>query len=86
MQPDQEKRGSVASTDPLPNHSTDTKIISDAEAERNRFSALAKRATKAGYTLQKLGSGFILGKWGWVKHCCNLDGVESALRQMGAIK
>lgn len=65
---------------------TNAAIVSDAEAERNRFNTLVARATKAGHRLQKLGSGFILGKWGWTKHCCDLDGVEAALRQMGAVK
>lgn len=83
MQPDQEKRGSVASTDPLPNHSTDAEIISDAEAQRNRFKALATRATKAGHNLQKVGSGFILSRWGYVRHFVDLDGVEAILRRMG---
>ena len=35
MQPDQEKRVSAASTEPLPNQSTNDAIISDAKAQRN---------------------------------------------------
>ncbi len=65
------------------NQPTSAEIIADAEAQRNRFATLTARASKAGHRLQRLGSGYILSKWGWVKHCCDLDGVESALRQMG---
>lgn len=64
-------------------HSADDAIVTDEQAQRNRLNVLVARATKAGHHLQKLGSGFILSKWGHVRHCCDLDGVESALRQMG---
>lgn len=86
MSPSNDESPSVQGKGIPETHSTDDAIVTDEQAQRNRFNNLTARAAKAGHHLQKLGSGFILSKWGWVKHCCDLDGVESALRQMGALK
>jgi len=86
MKPPNEKAPRACDSQGFGNQPTNDAIICDADAERNRFANLTARASKAGHQLQKIGGGFILSKWGWVKHCCDLDGVEAALRQMGAIK
>lgn len=63
-------------------HSADAEIISDAEAERNRFSVLAKRAAKAGHHLQKVGSGFILSRWCHAIHFIDLDSAQALIVRM----
>ncbi len=83
MKPPNEKTPGACDSQGFGNQPTNDAIVNDAEMERNRFASLAARAAKAGHHLQKLGSGYILSKWGWVKHCCDLDGVDAALRQMG---
>ena len=67
-------------------HSADDAIVTDEQAQRNRFAHLQARATKAGHHLQKVGSGFLVSRWGHVRHCVDLDGVEMFLRQVGALK
>mgnify|MGYP000608996362 CR=1 FL=1 len=57
----------LAWVDGLPVHAVDT---------------LAARAALKGHALQKLGSGFMISRWGHVKHCIDLDGVEAFVRRL----
>lgn len=67
---------------------TDTQnTLEIADAERIKvkyFGTLAARAEIKGHTLQKIGSGYLLSRWGCVQHCTGLDVVEQHLQQMGA--
>lgn len=48
------------------------------------FETMAARAAIKGHTLQKIGSGYLLSRWGCVLHCSDLDVVEQHLQQIGA--
>lgn len=57
-------------------------IFTEGDAERKRFANLAARAAIAGHTLQKLGSGYLLSRWGHVRHFVDLDNAEAMLRRI----
>lgn len=62
-----------------------TSAIVNAESLKvKHFGTLAARAAIKGHTLQKIGSGYVLSRWGCVQHCTGLDVVEQHLQQMGA--
>ena len=65
---------------------TNVAIVSDADLERNRFGTLKAAAERAGHHAQRLGSGYLVSRWGHVKHFIDLDGVAAFLRQVGALK
>jgi hypothetical protein len=57
-------------------------IVSDEEEHRKRFATLAALAALAGHTLQKLGSGYLLSRWGHVRHFTDLDQAEPIIKRM----
>lgn len=62
--------------------STDTAILTEADSERKRFDTLAARSALKGHTLARLGSGYLLSKWGHVRHFVDLDTAEAMLRRI----
>lgn len=62
-----------------------TRAIVNADGlNGKRFSTMKARAAIKGHTLQKIGSGYLLSRWGCVLHCADLDTVEQHLQQLGA--
>jgi hypothetical protein len=61
---------------------TSPAILTEADAERKRFDTMAARAAIMGHTLAKLGSGYLLSKWGHVRHFVDLDTAEAMLRRI----
>jgi len=61
---------------------TDSDSLAQADAERKRFDTLAARAAIKSHTLQKLGSGYLLSRWGHVRHFVDLDTAEAMLRRI----
>lgn len=57
-------------------------IFTEDDLERKRFDTLAARAALAGHQFQKLGSGFLLSRWGHVRHFVDLDTAEAMLRRI----
>ena len=47
-----------------------------------QFAALAARAAIKGHVLQKLGSGYLLSRWGHVRHFIDLDTAEAMIVRM----
>ena len=77
-----QKSESPAATGQIAEQSTNTAILTEADAERKRFDTLAARAAIMGHTLAKLGSGYLLSKWGHVRHFVDLDTAEAMLRRI----
>jgi hypothetical protein len=61
---------------------TNTAILTEADEARKRFDTLAARAASKGHVLQKLGSGYLLSKWGHVRHFIDLDTAEALIVRM----
>lgn len=61
---------------------TDAVIFTDCDPERKRFATLQARAAIQGHTLQKLGSGYLLSRWGHVRHFVDLDAAEAMIRRI----
>ena len=61
---------------------TNTAILTEADAERKRFATLAERAAIKGHVLQKLGSGYLLSRWGHVRHFIDLDTAEAMIQRI----
>lgn len=57
-------------------------IVTEADAQRKRFKTLQARAALAGHTLSELGSGYLLSRWGQVRHFVDLDGAEALIVRM----
>lgn len=57
-------------------------IVQDASHGVKRFADLQARAVTQGRTLQRIGSGYLLSRWGDVLHCTSLEAVELRLRQL----
>jgi hypothetical protein len=49
-----------------------------------QFKTLAARAELKGLELKKLGTGYLLQRWGCVVHCCDIDSIEQHLQHLGA--
>ena len=77
-----QKSESPAATGQIAEQSTNTAILAEADAERKRFDTMAARAAIKGHTLAKLGSGYLLSKWGHVRHFVDLDTAEAMLRRI----
>lgn len=60
----------------------EAQILADDQVQRKRFDTLAARAALAGHTLQRLGSGYLLSRWGHVRHFNDLDTVEPIIKRM----
>ena len=58
-------------------------IVQEYRQDSKRFASLQAKAALAGHTLITCGTGYILSKWGHVRHCSDLDSAEAAMRQMG---
>jgi predicted NAD-dependent protein-ADP-ribosyltransferase YbiA (DUF1768 family) len=71
-----------AATGHSANQHTDGAIFNEVDAERKRFATMAARAAIKGHTLQRLGSGFLLSRWGNVRHFVDLDTAEAALQAL----
>lgn len=59
-------------------------IVFDEAIRVKCFATLAARAELKGLALKKLGSGYLLQRWGCVVHCCDIDSIEQHLQQLGA--
>jgi hypothetical protein len=57
-------------------------IVTEADEARKRFATLAARAAIKGHVLQKLGSGYLLSRWGHVRHFIDLDTAEALIVRM----
>lgn len=77
-----QKSESPAATGQIAEQNTNTAILNEADAERKRFDTMAARAAIMGHTLAKLGSGYLLSKWGHVRHFVDLDTAEAMLRRI----
>lgn len=71
-----------AATGQTQDETTDARIFTEQDEQRKRFSTLAARAAIAGHTLQALGSGYLLSRWGHVRHFVDLDNAEAMLRRI----
>lgn len=71
-----------AATGHSANQHTDVAIFTEDDPERKRFDTLAARAALAGHNFQKLGSGYLLSRWGHVRHFVDLDGAEALIVRM----
>lgn len=47
-----------------------------------QFATLKARAAIQGHTLQKLGSGYLLSRWGHVRHFIDLDTAEAMIQRI----
>ncbi len=77
-----QKSESPAATGQIAEQSTNTAILTEADAERKRFDTLAARSARKGHTLAKLGSGYLLSRWGHVRHFVDLDTAEALIVRM----
>lgn len=59
-------------------------IVNDEGFQSKCFTTLQAIAALAGYRLDKVGSGFLIQRYGSVTHCTDLDAVDAQLRRMGA--
>lgn len=71
-----------AATGHSANETTDSAILNEVEAVRKRFATMAARAAIKGHTFQRLGSGFLLSRWGNVRHFADLDSAEAVIRRI----
>ena len=59
-------------------------IVNDDRFQSKCLTTLQAIAALAGYRLDKVGSGFLIQRYGSVIHCTDLDTVDAQLRRMGA--
>jgi hypothetical protein len=59
-------------------------IVHDEGFQSKCLTTLQATAALAGYRLCKVGSGFLIQRYGSVTHCTDLDTVDAQLRRMGA--
>ena len=81
-----QKAQSPAATGLIADENTNTAILTEADAERKRFDTMAARAAIKGHVLQKLGSGYLLSRWGHVRHFIDLDTAEAMIQRMEGSK
>lgn len=82
MRPPQKAQSPVGAGQSAEDNTTDAAIFTDCDSECKRFDTLAARAALAGHHFQKLGSGFLLSRWGHVRHFVDLDTAEAMLRRI----
>ena len=51
-------------------------------SREKEFATLQARAAIKGHTLQKLGSGYLLSRWGHVRHFIDLDTAEAMIQRI----
>ena len=77
-----EKSECPAATGQNAEQTNNAAIFAENDHERKRFATLAARAAIKGHVLQKLGSGYLLSRWGHARQFVDLDTAEAMLRRI----
>jgi hypothetical protein len=81
--PPNEKAAPVLDTQEAAGYEIANRTLAERLEESNRFASLQAVAAKAGHTLRRTSSGYLLQRWTYSKHLMDLHGVASALAKMG---
>jgi hypothetical protein len=61
-------------------------VADDAYFHSKCLKTLQATAALIGYRLEKIGTGFLLQRWGCVIHCTDLDSIDTQLRRLEALQ